>query len=273
MNLAVSEIQAFYAKTELGLLTRRFINESIQQMDPYIIRSREKEILVSYGYSFPYLERFTKDLSQTLYLMPEQQGVISSSSNYLNTSILIEQTEWPLDSESTNIVLMIHGLETCENPNELLEETWRVLSPEGYLLVVVPNRTGFWARSDLTPFGNGRPYSLRQLARLLSANKFEIIRTGAALFSPPAAKGFFLKSSPLVEKFCKKYATKVMGGILIMLVKKKIYAPTAVKLSASIKTPLGLLDGLIEPKPKPLPNHTKYQIIKENKYSKLNAIN
>ena len=53
-----------------------------------------------------------------------------------------------------------------------------------------------------------------------------------------------------------------MGGVLIMLVKKKIYAPTTVKISDSIKAPLGLLDGLIEPKPKPLPTDTNHRIKK-----------
>ena len=262
MNLAVSEIQTFYTETELGLFTSRFINESIQKMDGYLTRSKEKELVVSYGYSSPYLERFAHEPFQSICLMSETQGAIPSSKDGLNTSILIEQTEWPLESETANIVMMIHGLETCENPNELLEETWRVLIPESYLLVVVPNRTGFWARSDLTPFGNGRPYSIRQLSRLLTANKFEIVQTGAALFSPPASRGFFLKSASLVEKFCKKYASRVMGGVLIMLVKKKIYAPTTIKISDSIKAPLGLLDGLIKPKPKPLPTDTNHRIKK-----------
>ena len=41
----------------------------------------------------------------------------------------------------------------------LLREMWRVLAPEGRLLIIVPNRRGVWARFDTTPFGHGRPYS------------------------------------------------------------------------------------------------------------------
>ena len=44
-----------------------------------------------------------------------------------------------------------------------------------------------------------------------------------------------------------------MGGVIIVLAKKKIYAPTAIRISDSIKGSLGLLDGLIDAKPKPLP--------------------
>ena len=53
-------------------------------------------------------------------------------------------------------------------PAPLLREMWRVLTPEGRLLLIVPNRRGVWARLDTTPFGHGRPYSRGQLERLLT---------------------------------------------------------------------------------------------------------
>ena len=60
--------------------------------------------------------------------------------------------------------------------------------PEGHLFIVVPNRTGFWARSDLTPFGFGRPYSISQLSKILVENKFKILNTSATLLMPPTKK-------------------------------------------------------------------------------------
>ena len=252
--LAFSDIQTFYSKTELGSITSRFINDSIKGMDNFIVHDAEREVLVGYGYSIPYMKTLIRPLSQSMCLMGEKQGAVTWPKNVTNRTMLIEQSQWPLESETANIVMMVHGLETCENPNELLEEAWRVLVPEGYLLVVVSNRTGFWARSDLTPFGYGRPYSWSQLTRLLGANKFQTIVSQAALFTPPSSRKFFLKSSPLLERVGKKYATKVMGGVIIMLAKKQIHVPTTIKISDSIKVPLGLLDRLIDPKPKPLPN-------------------
>ena len=61
------------------------------------------------------------------------------------------------------------ALETAERVRPLLREMWRVLAPEGRLILVVPNRRGVWARLDKTPFGQGRPYSRRQLEALLIA--------------------------------------------------------------------------------------------------------
>ena len=40
-------------------------------------------------------------------------------------------------------------------------------------MIIVPNRRGVWARSDISPFGHGRPYSRPQLSRLLQQAEFE----------------------------------------------------------------------------------------------------
>ena len=54
----------------------------------------------------------------------------------------------------------------------MLAEVWRVLTPGGRLLVVVPNRAGLWARMENTPFGYGRPFSRKQLSRLMRDMQF-----------------------------------------------------------------------------------------------------
>ena len=58
---------------------------------------------------------------------------------------------------------MVHALEHAEDPRETLKEMWRVLAPNGRLVIVVPNRRGLWASFEHTPFGSGRPYSRGQL--------------------------------------------------------------------------------------------------------------
>ena len=62
---------------------------------------------------------------------------------------------------------------------------WRVLSPEGRLMLVVPNRRGVWARLDNTPFGQGRPYSRRQLEVLVRDALFTPLDLSGALYLPP----------------------------------------------------------------------------------------
>src|SRR3546814_1157411 len=74
----------------------------------------------------------------------------------------------------------------------LLREIWRVLTGDGRVLVVVPNRRGLWARSDRTPLGWGHPYSAAQLSRVLRDNMFTPTRTQRALYVPPIGNYTFL---------------------------------------------------------------------------------
>ena len=60
--------------------------------------------------------------------------------------MLVDDTELPLIDEGADRILLVHMLEWSEKPRELLRELWRVLAPNGRLLLVVPNRRGLWAR-------------------------------------------------------------------------------------------------------------------------------
>ena len=57
-----------------------------------------------------------------------------------------------IQKEVADRILLVHMLEWSEKPLDLLHELWRVLAPNGRLLLVVPNRRGLWARVDIKPF-------------------------------------------------------------------------------------------------------------------------
>ena len=253
MHFNSDEINIFYSNSELGAIVRRLVNNSLASIKKQMVRkNHEEELLVGYGYCSPYLNTLSNNLTNSMLLIPEKQGLISQDKTPSHLTALVEESEWPLDSETVDIALLSHGLETCENPRGLIEEAWRVLMPEKYLIVVAPNRSGFWSRSDITPFGHGRPYSLSQLSQLLGENKFEIGATKGALFAPPFNKKIFLKGSYVTEKLACKLGAKVMSGLIVMLAQKKIYIPPSSKIRESIKVPLGIIDDLMKPKPKPV---------------------
>ena len=101
--------------------------------------------------------------------MPGPQGVMPWPPNAPNVSVLTEETRWPIETGHIDKLVVLHGLETSERPSQLLSECWRVLGPGGKAVFVVPNRAGLWSRSDRTPFGFGRPYTLGQLETQLQA--------------------------------------------------------------------------------------------------------
>ena len=251
MNLEIKELQNFYTNTLLGSFCSKKISMLIKKNAACIVRENfNQENIIGYGYPIPYLDNLIMKNSNYLCLMPKNQGALSWPSEK-NKTIMVEQTEWPLESEISDIAMIVHGLENCDNPSKLLEEVWRVLVPEGHLFIVVPNRTGFWARSELTPFGFGRPYSISQLSKILVENKFKIMNTSAALLMPPTKKKFLFNSFKFIDQISVKYASKVMGGVFVILAKKQIHMANTIKISDSIKVPLEIFDGLIKPKPTP----------------------
>ena len=81
-------------------------------------------------------------------------------------------------------ILIVHGLEGAENLRLLLRQIWRVLAPEGRVLIVAPNRASLYGpRSSVRPSVMAGPFSRGELNRILREALFEPGRSGArALF-------------------------------------------------------------------------------------------
>src|SRR6185295_20330143 len=99
---------------------------------------------------------------------------------------------------------------------------WRVLAPEGRLLLIVPNRRGLWARVDTTPFGHGRPYSRSQLTALLRETWFTPVGWQEALYVPPVARGWFLRSAVAWERTGATISAP-FAGVHLVEATKQVY--------------------------------------------------
>ena len=104
--------------------------------------------------------------------MPARRGAIVWPSASSVRGCLIEPDVLPLPDVQLDRLLLVHALEFEHDPGRVLDECWRVLDGGGQLMVVVPNRRGLWARAERSPFGHGRPFSGRQLHRLLEITRF-----------------------------------------------------------------------------------------------------
>jgi hypothetical protein len=92
------------------------------------------------------------------------------------------------------------------------------------LLVIVPNRSGLWAKAERTPFGHGRPYSGLQLRRLLKGHGFIPRQTCRIAFMPPLAGAFSQRFAPAIERIGSRW-WPAMGGVLLVEADKMLYAP------------------------------------------------
>jgi SAM-dependent methyltransferase len=229
MRLDVAELQKFYNGTELGKVTKELINKVLIQK----INASADSLTIGFGYSCPFLEKKLEDNKNKnlLMLMPSEQGVVSWPKKSKSVTALVDEVSWPINTSSADLILIAHGLEVSDNQDLLLRETLRALKDSGKLIILVPNRTGFWARSEITPFGYGKPYSISQLSALLSKNQFQIDCVTPILYGIPAKKGYWLKSLFLWETLGKKLNNFFLGGLLVVEARKDVYAVKKIKSS------------------------------------------
>lgn len=209
-NADIVDLRAFYA-TRLGQAAARSIGLALTPL----WRPIQDERLVGIGYALPLLDRLTGDTERALAFMPAAQGAVRWPPVGRSRTVLVETDELPLGDACVDRVLMVHGLEFAEDPERVLREIWRVLAPNGRLVLVVPNRRGLWAQFDHTPFGSGRPWSRRQLARLLREAMFTPSGFSEALLFPPFERESLLSLAFPLERAGRRFWPLISGVIAI----------------------------------------------------------
>jgi SAM-dependent methyltransferase len=192
MHLDVLDLRNFYYRTQLGRVAQRAIREQVVKLWP---PGMAGHTVAGFGFAVPLLRPYLADARRVIGLMPGPQGVMPWPAGMENVSVLCEEARWPVPTGLVDRLVLLHGLETSEHPASVLEECHRVLGPGGKALVIVPNRSGLWARGDGTPFGFGRPYSVSQLEAQLKRHGFTPERSQAALFAPPSQGRFWLRTA------------------------------------------------------------------------------
>ena len=248
MHLDVLDLRNFYYRTRLGRAAQKTIRDQILTLWPKVAG----DTVLGFGFAVPLLRPYLGEARRVTALMPGQQGVMPWPAGMPNVSVLCAERLWPTETDSVDRLIVLHGLETSEEPVALLDECYRVLAPEGRGLFVVPNRAGLWSRRDATPFGFGRPYSLGQLEAMLSAIGLTPTRHAGALYHPPKDTPFWLKTSGALERIGRSVSNRFAGGVLIVEVTKQVPAPPRRGLPERVRRPLRVLDGITSPEPKPV---------------------
>ncbi|QDY68433.1 methyltransferase domain-containing protein [Qingshengfaniella alkalisoli] len=253
MRVDVLDLRTFYYRTGLGRAAQRAIRGRLLDLWP----EAKGQSVVGYGFAVPLLRPYLVDARRVLGLMPAQQGVMPWPMGMPNVSLLCEEVIWPLSTGMADKLIVHHGLETSDHPADLLDECYRVLGPGGRAMFIVPNRAGLWARSERTPLGHGRPYSLTQLEALLKRHGFMPERHAAALFQPPSHRRFWLRAGGLCERVGQRLSNHYAGGVLMVEAGKQVFAPGG-RLSVAEKPRMApVLEGLHQPTRVASPGHLR----------------
>lgn len=223
MPLDIVDLRNFY-RTPLGDATGRVLSSVIRRHWP----STSGQILLGLGFATPYLDLFKGEADRVFAAMPDNQGVLPWPADGDSASVLTSTSALPFGDAAIDAALVVHALETEESPRALLSELWRVLTPGGSVLLVVPNRRGLWARMDTTPFGYGEPYSRRQITDLLREALFSPAQWSEALYFPPLQRPVFLKSAGIFERIGEKLGLP-FSGVHVIAATKLLYRPLLVR--------------------------------------------
>ena len=217
MHCDIVDLRSFYA-SPLGQSAADEISDDLASgWRPY-----PQERLLGFGYTLPWLRRFAPMAERAIAFMPAGQGAHRWPRGEPSLTALVFEEVLPLPDSAVDRVLMVHALEHAQSPRDTLNEFWRVMAPNGRIIIVVPNRRGLWARFEHTPFGTGRPYSRGQLTRLLRDANFTVDSVREALYAPPFKRSWTMPLAPGLGALGKRF-WPIFSGVLIAEARKQVY--------------------------------------------------
>jgi hypothetical protein len=214
----VVSFRQYYA-SPLGEASQRCLARALARFWP----QAPGDALLAVGYALPYVDFCATGAAPQLVCMPAEQGAVFWPAGGPNRVFMAHADELPLSENSVNRILLIHALEHSEHISGVMRELWRVLTPGGRVLVVVPSRMGFWSRAAGSPFGYGRPFSMAQLKDLFSRHQFTPMRSDSALFTPPTRWQWVWRGAARIEMLGRLFFP-FLGGVLLLEAEKQLYA-------------------------------------------------
>ncbi|EFG83619.1 class I SAM-dependent methyltransferase [Novacetimonas hansenii] len=181
--------------------------------------------ILGVGYAAPYLSLWDNDTTtcvsarlDTLVTRP------APAEGATGRECVVAEERFPFCELFFDRVVMIHALEVTDARNTLLRQVWKVMKDDARLLLVVPNRSGMWAHADTSPFGQGTPFSYRQVTRALATACLRVERHENALYFPPVGPTGGRRWSGMLERAGTRLLP-YLGGVCVIEAVKDAYAP------------------------------------------------
>lgn len=234
----IVDLRAFYL-SPLGQVTRRLLRQQALRVWPDL----RGQTVLALGYATPLLRPYLEQGVDMLSFMPAAQGAAFWPKEGPNRTAMVDMLALPLPDNSVDRVLLLHAVEGVEDSAGMLREVWRVLKSGGRMLAVVPNRRGIWARGDVTPFGNGQPFSPTQFKTMVREQNFMPEGVTRALYLPPWSGRLAMRLGDYAEHWGGQLFP-TLGGVLFVEASKQLYAP--IRVTQRVRSPmLGLTPKIL----------------------------
>lgn len=218
MQLEASDLADFY-ETPMGQGARRAILRRIKAIWPEM---RARRVL-GLGFAVPYLMPWIAEADRVIAFMPAQQGALAWPQSR-NLAVLGDENALPFPDAFFDRVLVAHGLEGAESARPFLRQIWRVLAPEGRVIIVAPNRASPWAQIASSPFAVGRPYHRLELGNLLKSALLEPTAWDRALHLPPITSRKLIGTGTAWENIGRR-GWPALAGVHLVEASKSLVTP------------------------------------------------
>lgn len=142
------------------------------------------------------------------------------------TGLRADFRDLPIASNSTDLILLPHALEFSENPHQILREVYRVLVPEGQVVISCFNPLSLWGvrrlftRKKAYPW-NGHFLSLRRLKDWLGLLGLEITGGQMSCYIPPCVNRKWLDRFAFMEAAGDRW-WPIAGGVYFLQAVKRV---------------------------------------------------
>lgn len=140
----------------------------------------------------------------------------------------------PILSDSVDVVYLAHCLEFINNPHEVLRESFRVLVPEGYVIISGFNPWSSWGmyrwvmRYIKRLEWDGRFISVTKLKDWLSLLGFDVMRVRGYFFRPPVSHPGMLQRLKWLE-LLRRWCWPFFGAGYVLVARKRVIMLTPIR--------------------------------------------
>ncbi|WP_420471295.1 class I SAM-dependent methyltransferase [Brevundimonas sp. FT23042] len=231
MRRSIDDLRLFYGEPA-GAVVRRLL---ARRLEDAWGEANGCDVL-GLGYATPWLDAFV-GARRLAAAMPGGQGVELWPQAGKNRTVLVDDRRLPFAAGSFDRILLVHALEEADDAQALMLEAVRALAPTGRIILVAAARGGLWARSENTPFGHGRPFTRRQLERLVREAGLEPTAWSQTLYAPPW--GPLLPLADGLEQIGRRVLPGA-AGLILLEATRQMYArarPGGAVATAPVLTP------------------------------------
>ncbi|WP_036298699.1 class I SAM-dependent methyltransferase [Methylophilus sp. OH31] len=143
-----------------------------------------------------------------------------------NASLLCESEFLPFAEQSVDLVCMPHVLEQCADPQQTLREVFRVLVPEGTLILTgITPLSGLGLRARVGQFKQAgrfqRLFTAWRIRDWLNVLGFEVVHSGSLVHALPVNDPLWLARQSCLERW-GRHTCGMTGGVYFLIAKKRV---------------------------------------------------